>query len=688
MKICIVTPDFPGFINNGGIGTACYHLAHLLAQEHQVHVLYTTPIYLSNKKEPPKPSHPNITIHTLENQPSPYPKIHGDYFIKNSLLAYHWLKEKNFDLIHFQDWHANGFFSIQSKRTGIAFHNTIIALTMHSNSQWIREGSHELIHAPIIQTSLDYMERYCHQHCDHLISPSHHLLNWAKQKNWHLSRFSHILPYAFTHATTATAVTTYQHHHLIFFGRLETRKGIHLFCEAINSVIGKTPIQKITLLGKYGIAPNGIDAARYLKPFIKHWTQKHISVSVHTRFGYDQALQHIRQHPGILIIPSLIDNLPYTVIESIQHQFPFLAANTGGIPEMADPQWLFEPTTEALAQAISEIPTRFPPGYTPNHLYQSSKANTQLLEFHRQLARALPTAKAQPTPPPPTPKVSVCIPHYNHGKYLPQLLAALKAQDYPNFEVLIRDDGSTDPASLQTFAQLQKQYPQFNFYYNQHNQGPSSTRYALAQSAQGDFILFMDSDNLPANRSMIQSFVHAIQTSNADICTSHNLIFKDDFTPTTHKEYFDAFIPIGPCLEIGSLKNVFGDTNFIIKKNVFEQLGGFKEEASPIEDWEFLLRANLEGFSQEVIPEPIFLYRVIPQSLLRSTSPILALKKIFATYAQYPQKIPIAAILEMTHCIAPFYRPTHTAKGTKPPLRKAWHFIKGTFKVITGQKRL
>jgi hypothetical protein len=67
-------------------------------------------------------------------------------------------------------------------------------------------------------------------------------------------------------------------------------------------------------------------------------------------------------------------------------------------------------------------------------------------------------------------------------------------------------------------------------------------------------------------------------------------------------------------------QNVFGDTNALIKRGVFEELGGFREIHNVGgQDWELWARAVLRGFSLEVIPLPLFWYRLHPDSISGTT---------------------------------------------------------------------
>ena len=89
------------------------------------------------------------------------------------------------------------------------------------------------------------------------------------------------------------------------------------------------------------------------------------------------------------------------------------------------------------------------------------------------------------------PKVSVCIPTYNRKYYLKETLESVYAQTYQNFEVVIVDDGSTDGTE-----QMLKDTGHPLRYYWQKNQGESVARNKLIELAEGDFITFIDSDDL------------------------------------------------------------------------------------------------------------------------------------------------------------------------------------------------
>lgn len=90
------------------------------------------------------------------------------------------------------------------------------------------------------------------------------------------------------------------------------------------------------------------------------------------------------------------------------------------------------------------------------------------------------------------PKVSICIPTFNRKGYLAQTLDSTYAQTYKNYEVVVVDDGSTDGTE-----DLIKNANYNNLTYHwQENAGDAAARNKLIELAQGEFITFIDSDDL------------------------------------------------------------------------------------------------------------------------------------------------------------------------------------------------
>lgn len=79
----------------------------------------------------------------------------------------------------------------------------------------------------------------------------------------------------------------------------------------------------------------------------------------------------------------------------------------------------------------------------------------------------------------------------------------------------------------------------------------------------------------------------------------------------------ERWLPLGAAAAVGVFKNCFGDANALVAAAAFEALGGFTADPHVgHEDWELWARATLRGFSLQVVPEPLYWYRLLPGGML------------------------------------------------------------------------
>jgi len=95
------------------------------------------------------------------------------------------------------------------------------------------------------------------------------------------------------------------------------------------------------------------------------------------------------------------------------------------------------------------------------------------------------------------PLVSVVIPTYNRAQQTIAAIDSVLAQTYPNFEIIVVDDGSTDVSSeaIQQFINDRSSISHPKHFLRQANQGASIARNAGIAQAQGEYIAFLDSDD-------------------------------------------------------------------------------------------------------------------------------------------------------------------------------------------------
>jgi O-antigen biosynthesis protein len=626
-KVCLVSPEIIGPHKNGGIGTHVFYLAKLLSQDPncQTTVLYTGGIgseTVEHWRQHFKTKLGIRFIHESELAPIFLGNICSsrDHFVR-SQRVYHWLKHQDFDVCHFQDYIADGFTSIQAKRTGQAFENTTLTCMAHSSHTWAYQAM-QAFPVSVNQLLLDYAERYCMQYADIVISPSEYMFTWMEENHWDVGKNRKVLP-CLMDLNKQSLPTEFAKGHIIFFGRLETRKGLELFLDALRKAAPQLkpyageekPIQ-VTFLGKVS-STTYPDTQRAIEAFFEEFAEIY-SHEILSDKSQPQALDFLVNHANALVVtPSLIDNFPCAILECVELGLNVISSNVGGIPEILGEGRLFAPNVGALAKKLESC---FKEGI-PSLDTKYSVAKTQSLwkELHRSLAESSPISY-QPALPESSPLVSVCVPYYNCGEYLPDLLLSLERQTSKNFEVIVVNDGSTKSEDVQIFEAMQQRYADRNWsFVSKLNGGLGNARNHGVRYAKGDYLAFVDADNV-AEPEMIERMIQGVLRSDIDCLTSYFRAFDTDHGPFS-QIYAYAYTPIGNCTEAGIYENVFGDANLIVKRSVFEALGGFRESKTHTwEDWEFLTRLSLSGYSLDVIPEFLFLYRHRSDSLTRTTS--------------------------------------------------------------------
>ena len=92
------------------------------------------------------------------------------------------------------------------------------------------------------------------------------------------------------------------------------------------------------------------------------------------------------------------------------------------------------------------------------------------------------------------PKVSVVVPAFNAGRFLPETLKSVLRQTYPHWECLVVDDGSTDDTAAVARAACESD-PRFRYHF-QRNRFCAGARNAGLGLATGEYVQFLDADDL------------------------------------------------------------------------------------------------------------------------------------------------------------------------------------------------
>lgn len=212
------------------------------------------------------------------------------------------------------------------------------------------------------------------------------------------------------------------------------------------------------------------------------------------------------------------------------------------------------------------------------------------------------------TPPPSVGVVDVVIPCYNDGGYLLDALESLGEERAQGQGVIIVNDGSTDPATLQVLADLRMSGHRV---IDRPNGGLSAARNTGWQAATARYVLFLDADNRVDPRFPAAA-VGRLE-ADADIAA----VYADRFEFGMRTGIVRQPEVVVADLLVGNRI----DACAVFRRSVVEQLGGYDEAMRDgYEDWEFWLRLLGAGHQLGHIAEPYIHYRVREGSLLGRTA--------------------------------------------------------------------
>jgi glycosyltransferase involved in cell wall biosynthesis len=195
------------------------------------------------------------------------------------------------------------------------------------------------------------------------------------------------------------------------------------------------------------------------------------------------------------------------------------------------------------------------------------------------------------------PFISVVIPCYNDGTYLPETINKLKEQSYTNFEIIVVNDGSTDQVTIDVLNQLSGNGVTV---LHKENGRMSSARNHGVNHAKGSIIAALDADDY-FDPSFFEKAIKILDSKpEVGVVTSHIQLF-GDFKQVARPRGGNAF---------NFLFSSECPACAIVRKSCWDEVGGYDEKMKMgYEDWEFYIRITKEGWLVDVIQEKLLFYR-------------------------------------------------------------------------------
>lgn len=224
------------------------------------------------------------------------------------------------------------------------------------------------------------------------------------------------------------------------------------------------------------------------------------------------------------------------------------------------------------------------------------------------------------------PKVSIVIPTYNAVQYIGAAIESVLHQSFEDFEILVVDDASSDDTRdflANRFHSIWSS--RLRYLRNDVNKERSFSRNRGVGEAQGEYVAFLDADDIWLSHHLELLVGALVQRAEFSMAFSLPLfvdrdgnkirgMHKRELTPREARDPLRAFL----------LGKAPFPSGLVIRKEIYEEIGGFNESLELREDWEFGVRVGLHS-SVQYLRALTFLYRsptdklTINERWLRST---------------------------------------------------------------------
>lgn len=544
MRIWLLTSELPDEIA-GGIARYVDNWARMLgAAGHEVTVIARTDRYRNEQLAPGVRLIGVVArydrLHEANPGPSPdtHPAFPYNIFAYWPALSYQMAEEvlrllEEFpppDIIESQEYAALPYFLLQRKLTErTPLEKIPIVLTLHSPAFELARVNHEPRYR-FPDYWVGQMEKFCIVAADALVTPT----------AFPAQRIASTLQQPLKAVTIPHPLMVHrpclphlaQPKQLVYVGRIQVLKGILPLVKECSRMWEAGEQFHLALIGgDLEFHPRGTTVCDFLRKHYAKWIE-HGQLELAGVLNHATVLQRM-QSAWTVIIPSFWESFSYTCMEAMAVGQVVLASRSGGQAELvgADGQTGFLFDWELAGDFQKQVRTILALSAAEHadialraqarirSLCDPQKVLQQRINYYEQIQQnyALPTRFPAITPPvraemdreetwpvtsPERPAeekaglLSVVIPYYNLGEYLPETVESVLSTAYSPYEIIIVNDGTTDPNSLEVLRALEQRQLNHLRIIHTDNQGLASARNNGVEAAQGEFIAFVDADDL------------------------------------------------------------------------------------------------------------------------------------------------------------------------------------------------
>lgn len=201
------------------------------------------------------------------------------------------------------------------------------------------------------------------------------------------------------------------------------------------------------------------------------------------------------------------------------------------------------------------------------------------------------------------PLISCIIPVYNGEQFLREAIDSVLAQTYRPIEVIVVDDGSTDGT-----ASLAGSYGDELKYLWQTNSGPAAARNLGIRVAKGEYLAFLDADDLWHPEKLTAQMSRFRARPELDMCLTHVKVFVTCKSPAIQSDILkeDSALVVAPYTACSTLA----------RRSLVDRVGQFNPDLRSGEDTDWFSRVSNGGAVIEVIPQILVYGRLHDNNLI------------------------------------------------------------------------
>ncbi|MEH1935684.1 MAG: glycosyltransferase, partial [Nostoc sp.] len=321
---------------------------------------------------------------------------------------------------------------------------------------------------------------------------------------------------------------------VVFFSRLEERKGLCTFVEAIK-LLNPILVERIQIIFMGKIIPLQSSQLQHLdsQQYIEQQLDSQITYNLIPNLSSQDAITFITElnHP-IVCLTSIQENFPNTGLEMGQLPVSLVVSNTGGFQETLNlierydcVRWFHPGNSHSLAQTITEAINAYPekpliPQYELLEQVNQRLLNQRLEYMSQAFINAAPKE-------PQTPKVTIAIVCWQTVNTILECLESLAAQTYNNFDVIIGYRESIDEYLQEIITQAQTKFPSYKYLNLDANWSLGESYNYLVELAAGEYVLQLAVEHI-ALPDMLEKLVTAAIASNADVVVCPQVKLQED----------------------------------------------------------------------------------------------------------------------------------------------------------------